>query len=186
LGCIIDQFGLDVYGFVQLQFIEGCEVFSSVAGSAGTRGAIFGNVTYVFGCNIHDVINIGTIGNSFTVLFGTIIAKGLTTGVSIASGSGTITIDNCTIDGNAGDAILLLGGSITARILNCIISNQTAGGKYGINNQQAIGTLLYSFADHNSFYNNTANLNNQPQGVHDTLLGSNPYVGQSTENYTLA
>ena len=42
------------------------------------------------------------------------------------------------------------------------------------------------FIDYNVFYNNTTDVNAISYGAHDTHGGSNPYVGQSAENYTLA
>ena len=72
---------------------------------------------------------------------------------------------------------------------NCIISNHTGGSKFGLNvdaGATATNDRANAFVDYNTYYGNTADLQNVSYGVHDTHGGSNPYVGQSTENYTLA
>ncbi len=194
LGCVFDQFGQDVLfvfsnggGGINL---FGCEGFSSVTpGANGSNGIVDVDVSStgvltVVSCNIHDTVGKGvTLGSGgIGTVLSSIISKCRGAGVSLNSGNLFYTVANCTIDGNLGDGIF---STVSRRSLiwNNIISNHTAGGTFGLN-FGATGSP--PFVDYNVFYNNTTDLNNGSYGPHDTHGGSNPYVGQQTENYTLA
>jgi hypothetical protein len=94
---------------------------------------------------------------------------------------------NCTVDANGGDGIHCSSPNIvTMGILNNIISNHVTGGTFGISLAQG-APFNPGLIDYNVFFNNTTDYSNSwPYQPHDTHGGSNPYVGQSTENYTLA
>ena len=185
-GCVMDQFGFDVglamQNGVGVFSIIGCETFSSVAaGSPGTSSSLFSNTDAPFvisGCNIHDCVGVGVSSRVAVrcgiVVINSIIAKCQSDGIQ-NNGYGGAHIQNCTIDGNLGNGIN--GGF--ASIFNCIISNHTGGGKFG-------SSLSTVFGDYNVYYNNTTDISGGTYGPHDTHGGANPYVGQSTENYTLA
>ncbi len=198
-GCVLDQFSFDV-GFLKVTIgfgeVVGCEVFSSVSGSVGSASGFLaggnGVTLIVSGCNVHDVIGIGitsSYGNSnFLSVTDTIVAKGNSDGIRPETGLGGI-IKNCTIDGNLGNGISCPGvGSVVGTVFyNNIISNHTGVGKFGVSaNVTSAGVGQIFLFDYNIFYNNTADLHNCNYGPHDTHGGSNPYVGQTTENYTLA
>jgi hypothetical protein len=199
-GCVLDQFGFDLgiltgsatalYG----SFLLASEVFSSVAaGSAGIQGCVFvtSSSVCVDSCNMHDLVNYGILGSSNgapLIVLNCIIAKGQTDGI-LQAGYQLTVIRNCTIDGNLGHGINLTTTSQNSNVVDIssnIISNHTQAGKYGITLGLSGGAGTQGFIDYNVYYNNTANLNNVTQGAHDTIGGSNPYVGQATENYTLA
>ncbi len=200
VGCVLDQFAFDVglastTGVVGFSAI-GCEVFSSVApGAAGVKYAFESESTgpaYITGCNIHDCVGRGVGANSAganapSVLINSIVAKCQSHGV-VSITFGSIFIQNNTIDGNLADGIRLDNSSgnqpqFAGTVLNNIISNQTGVGKFGLN---VTGTgAPIGFQDYNVYYNNTADLNNLQYGPHDSHGGSNPYVGQPTENYGL-
>ncbi len=193
IGCVLDQFAFDV-GLLNMAGGGafngiGCEVFSSVVpGAAGSQAAFnqtntaYGSIT-ITGCNTHDCVGKGIISASALssmVVINSIFAKCQSDGLSLLNFGGGI-IQNCTIDGNLGSGINgAANASFSMSILNCIISNHTGVGKYGVD-----GSVNAPLADYNVYYNNTADLHNAPYGPHDTHGGSNPYVGQSTENYSL-
>lgn len=189
-GCVFDQFGYDLClvsnVFNQPYYamsVIACEVFSSVSAGAGIYAAIrsvsAGAPIVVDSCNIHDCIGHGMYMNGGNLIAtNNIIAKNAVDGIRHYY---TGLYKNNTIDGNLGHGISNVDS--LAIITNNIISNHTQAGKYGISyNLAAVPALL---ADFNVFYNNTTNTN-YAYGPHDTYGGSNPYVGQSTENYTLA
>ena len=204
-GCVCDKFGYDI-AFVNGIAWNGSsnsflnvEIFDSAAARVGsTQAAIYlSNNMQIMFCNIHDCIgggisNVNSI-NSF-VIANNIIAKCGGTGSSVScSGDshGTAIICNNTIDGNAGNG-LEIQDQASLRNLRCfnnIISNHTGAGKYGLTvdaGTTAANDRTKQFIDYNPFYNNTANYNAISAGAHDTALGSDPYVGQATENYALA
>jgi hypothetical protein len=199
LGCVLDQFGFDlglllgsaiaIFG----SFILASEVFSSVAaGSAGVQGCVSVSAMSmtVDSCNFHDAVNIGVFGASNAaplIIINSIIAKCQSDGIQ-QNGYQSTVIRNCTIDGNLGHGIKI-GSSQDSNAVNIagnIISNHTQAGKFGIINVTSAGAGTQGFIDYNVYYNNSSNLSNLTQGTHDTTGGSNPYVGQATENYTLA
>lgn len=208
-GCILDQFGFDIglYGTVAGPTIGimGCEVFSSQGGSSGVNAAIYttgvtGNFITsltVVGCNIHDTVGYGIYcscsASFFSVnltVLNSIIAKCGNSGVLVDNFNGSLIMGN-TIDANLGDGITFgpnLGFWPGTIVMNNIISNHTAGGKYGINTAAGTGGNSGSKGlDYNVFYGNTTNISNSvPYGPHDTHGGANPYVNQAIENYTLA
>lgn len=175
------------------------EVFSSVAKRSGnshygmTINTDYG-IELAFN-NIHDCIGGGiTVTGRTPNIRNCIIAKNGGDGINVSStdtGGSVGQIANNTIDGNAGNGITITTtGSISIiSIYNNILSNHTVAGKYGISftaGSQAVNDRTKPFADDNIFYNNTSNYNGLSPGAHDTVLSSDPYVGQSTENYTLA
>jgi hypothetical protein len=201
VGCVHDQFSYDTAFMFENgnQICMGCEVFSSVApGGAGSNPAIQTNgyTAIAIGCNIHDTvgpgINVGG-GSDCVMVIDTIIAKCRGDGIKFVGSSPIFAtvIKNCTIDGNTGNGITVTSsaGLSEAAILNNIISNHTGGGKSGIAisaGTTAVNDRIKIFIDYNVYYNNTADVTAISLGAHSTSGGSNPYVGQSTENYTLA
>jgi hypothetical protein len=192
LGCVLDQLG-DFMGLTLVtggSFIGGCEIFSSIAAATGGASPIELRTGCVaIGCNIHDANSPGiTITTGGAAVINCIVAK--CTGVGIQTTTSDVTITNCTIDGNSGNGIDV-SGLTAARmfILNNIITNHTVGGTFGLSigsGTAAQNDKSQSFVDYNTYYNNTTDTSNIGYGAHDTHGGSNPYVGQSTENYSLA
>ena len=194
MNCVIDFKTFDSQSSQQNCSHYGCEYFSSTASSGGSRYAIHSNGMFVMNCNIHDTIGGGIfIGNSAATIMSNIIAKCHGDGINDVNG-GLVKIIGNTIDGNTGNGITeadaISAGQQTPVIFNNIISNNTGAGKYGVSFTTA-GAAIF---DYNVYYNNTADINGSSgtfpgvttYGPHDTHGGSNPYVGQSTENYTLA
>jgi hypothetical protein len=187
-GCVFDQNGFDtaVVGVSGNDILIGCEVFSSVAPiSTSTRPAVgdFEGFAswYVDKCNIHDTVGPGISMGAQCTLTNSIIAKCHSDGIAVIDNSYTVFIMNNTIDGNTGNGITCNKAPSVA-IMSNIISNHTGGGKAGI----AVSTAITGIVDFNIYYNNTTDISGSSYGPHDTHGGSNPYVGQSTENYTLA
>jgi hypothetical protein len=194
-GCVYDAFGATgfcyfVNGMSQFTMF-GCEFFSS-AGGSGAAIAITGNgPCLIDSCNFHDypatALSIGS-----GVVKNCIISKCQGDGIDATSGnsSGTIEIIGNTIDGNTGHGISITQSTLTyLNAYNNIISNQTGVGQFGITisaGTTAVNNALKQFIDYNVFYNNTSNYNAISAGAHDTALGVTPYVGSSTEDYTLA
>jgi hypothetical protein len=183
-GCVFDQLSSDAqlcstnqnaYGFA----VVGCEVYSSNSTTGGANYAVSltgSQSAVIVNCNIHDAVgkgvnlNIGSISNS-------IIAKCFGSGITIGNNGGFVM--NNTIDANGGSGIAAGAG---AMLINNIVSNHVTGGTFGIN----AGPNLV-LADYTVFYNNTTDYSNSlPYSAHDTHGGSNPYVGQPTEDYDLA
>ncbi len=196
LGCVFDQNAKDVIIFYGVQAdLRGCEVFSYATGAAGTYAVIFTGPITAYNCNFHD-LTVGVSYEAVVKFYNCIIAKNKksTNGlgaINCTSGGTGIIVVNCTIDGNLSSGIHIgfAGGINSATIFNNIISNHTQASTYGINfntGSAAVNSSICPFFDYNVFYNNLANLNNANNGPHDTTGSSNPYVGQSTENYTLA
>lgn len=201
IGCVVDQNANDFSGTggsggTAISLI-GSEIFSSTApGSPGASPAVQGTPsTVVIGCNIHDTVGMGiAAGGGFfdaVVIEDTIISKCRGDGIDIAAFIRLLNIKNCTIDGNLNNGIewpsLSELSSASISVMNNIISNHTGG--YGQNfdsGTAAQNLTIASINDYNVYYNNSSDLNNLNYGAHDTHGGSNPYVAQSTENYTLA
>ena len=199
-GCVLDQFAFDI-GFTNLSLglqnldVTGCEIFSSVApGSPGTNYAIYHGVgNTVTGNNIHDTVGFGVLASHGMSISNNIIAKCRQDGVTLVAASqySSVTVHNNTIDGNLGSGITLADQATVAyaSIFNNIISNHVTGGTSGIAalaGSTAANDQVKGFVDYNVFYNNTTDVSSISYGPHDTHGGSNPYVAQSTENYTLA
>ncbi len=194
---IFDQNGYDVTLRSVLGNVTGCEVFSSV-GKRGTNaqygiGTTTGFGQEIIGCNIHDCIGPGVNLAGTDILRRSIIAKNGGVGINASTSSATLKliIEENTVDGNAGSA-LVIATQVTAQgieVFNNIFSNHTTGGTYAITvsaGSQVANDRVKGLIDYNVLYNNAGNYNAISPGTHDTVLSSNPYVGQSTENYTLA
>ncbi len=206
-NCVFDQNGYDL-SFINgsssgvstggAYLLVGCEVFSSV-GARGTSlqpGISAGHygLTTLF-CNIHDCIGPGiAIPDAYNHCLATIVANNGGVGVSFPASTNQNNTHHthlawCTIDGNLGGGIELTGatsvGLCQASILSNIISNHPAG-KFGLFADSATSDLARGFCDYNVFYGNSADLSNITYGPHDTHGGSNPFVGQPTENFNLA
>lgn len=190
-GTVLDQFSFDcaLSGAQANYNIIGCEVFSSVApGSNGSNPAIAPNPSNIVGCNIHD-----TVGPAILLENGlierNIIAK--CRGYGIYSDLASVKVIGNTIDANIGNAIQIHSQTalLLADIRNNIISNHTTVSTFGLTidaGTAAQNSAYIGFADYNVFYNNTSNYNAINAGPHDTALSSDPYNGQSTEDYSLA
>lgn len=166
--------------------VIGCEAFTST-GSTNSTTYVIASANSVVGCNIHDFNGGGVNPSTSGFVFGCIIAKNRLDGILVA-GNNSIIINN-TIDGNLTNGIEMTTQTLlnTVVIMNNIISNHVTAGKFGIT--CGGGTAASNPGqriDYNVFYNNNADLNAVCYGPHDTHGGSNPYVAQSTENYTLA
>jgi hypothetical protein len=203
-GCVIDQFGIDCYGAIMNTtsglaaqgVLIGCEIFSSKTGAI-TIGAVgfqcANGVLSVVGCNIHDTIVGGAFintGNAFCLMEDTICSGTWNQASSIIgiqmSNSGLLQIKNCTIDNYSQGGIAITAASLpNVMIINNIISNSAGFGIEAITGTAASNAPLTLFIDYNTYYNNTTNTMNLNMGAHDTIAAANPYVGQSTENYTL-
>jgi hypothetical protein len=192
-ACVFDQFGNDIistsfnFNNVMTATIF-CEVFSSAGGSGGSNFAILSGTVGggAWMCNIHDCVGGGIKSSINAVIRDNIIAKCSGDAIFINGGGSQVTGN--TIDGNTGSGINGSQSWWTAStvLMNNIISNHTSAGKFGVNTQSSLPWTTNIF-DYNVYYNNTADISNSwPYGPHDTHGGSNPYVGQSTENYTLA
>lgn len=184
-GCVFDQFGSDCICLSAFSDV-GSEFFSSVVpGSAGSSFALFVASNQLTGTNIHDTVGPGMRLGGNGQIVNCIIAKCGANGISF--NGATSVIFNCTIDGNVGHGIDGTFSILQNFVFNNIISNHTGVGKYGIyDGGQTAGTKS-QFIDYNVYYNNTTDIGpGLIYGPHDTHGGSNPYVGQSTENYTLA
>lgn len=200
-GCVCDQFGARLRFFdgnIVPSTIMGNEGFSSTGGGAGDDCIDTGYSSFIYGNNIHDWVGNGvTTGGAGdnellnTKVINNIIAKCSGIGIKV---SGMCSISNNTIDGNTSHGIEVTHGGSNASIsksggiFNNIISNHTGAGTFGI----VIDTLtaaqndrLASIFDYNVYYNNSSDLSGIDYGPHDTHGGSDPYVAQSTENYTL-
>jgi len=197
-GCVLDQFGYDtglVNGVSQSgnHTTIGCEVFSSVSGSGTGYGIYLGGYACkAIGNNVHDTVANGIYIGSGAAAESNIVAKCKSNGFSVASTSGySASIKNNTVDGNAGHGVEVTNqASLGALVMmNNIISNHTGVGKYGLTidaGTTAQNNRVKPLIDYNVYYNNTSDLNAISYGTHDTHGGSNPFVGQSTENYALA
>ena len=188
-GCVFDQFGYDVEFISGGPFILNCEFSSSVAklGTNAKAAINFGNSeSEIFGCNIHDCIGGGLLGNGFHASF-CVIAKNGAVGITINAVS---FVKNCTIDGNIGNGIEITTQAALAPtgIFNNLITNHIGAGVYGLTvdaGAQAANDMVKGFVDYNTFYGNTTDTNAISYGTHDSHGGANPYVAESTDNYTL-
>jgi len=197
-GCVFDQNTTDQPIIARNCNLIGCEVFSSVApGSSGTSHAVdFGssnNATLMIGCNIHDTVGHGVNSTAQAMVVDSIISncRGVGITLQLANTALQTVVINNTIDGNLGNGIEIIDQASLAivTIMNNIISNHTQAAKSGLvidAGTTAANNLVQMFVDYNVYYNNTTDVTAISYGSHDTHGGSNPYVGQSTENYTLA
>lgn len=194
-GSVWDQFGNNAASVAgnASAFVLGCEAFDSVGTAVGNQWITLNNTNfYADSCNFHDMstqLNSDS-GANVIILLNCIIAKNKGNGVQ-KSGTGTVTIvKNCTIDGNQGHGVTFSTNPVApVYIANNIISNHTVAAKAGLNvtnNTAAQNNRALAFVNFNVFYNNTADKTNLSYNANDTHGGSNPYVGQATENYTLA
>ena len=197
IGSVHDQNGYDSGGYLSSGNVIGCEIFSSTAiRGTKTLSAIYLNLygTVAVGNNIHDVTGIGIYLSYSISAFGNIIARCGGAGIYVAGSGATErwnTISNNTIDGNGGSGIEITSvyALSNVTIFNNIISNHTTASTYGMTvdaGSTPTNDYVKGFVDYNVFYNNTTDLNAISYGAHDTHGGSNPYVGRSTENFTLA
>ena len=191
-GCVLDQLTFTSTTLASnFNFTIGCEAFCSTGTTGGTTYVCIGGNGTIYGNNFHDLNGGGLNTNTGGIIANNIIAKCLLDGIKFTTGANSPIIINNTIDGNLlnGIEVTLVAELQNWLVMNNIISNHTVAGKYGINiGAGTIGpnTAASIISDYNVYYNNTINLNGISYGPHDTHGGSNPYVGQSTENYTLA
>jgi hypothetical protein len=124
-------------------------------------------------------------------LINCIIAKNGGDGVYTAGNYWGNLIANNTIDGNAGHGINITDVSTlpVTTIMGNLITNHTGVGKAGLA-VTTPSTLVQidrtkAVMEYNSFYNNTTTYLGVSPNLHDVVLSSDPYVGQSTQNYKL-
>lgn len=197
-GCVFDQNAIDVIVFntsAGYMRLYGCEIFSSSGGTGGSNfSCIFGSsMCLMDSCNVHDTVGFGVRTTSIpaAILVNTIVANcGGGIGIDIIGNSANaiIMVKNCTIDSNV---IGIRFNSGFAALNQMIVANNIVSNNSSFGFQVGTSTAAQSdqsklFIDYNIFYNNGADLQNISYGAHDTHGGSNPYVGQSTENFALA
>ena len=193
-GCVFDQLSQDISFTNGFCAVLGCEVFTSTAPGAGAWQGLRLNAigAIAASCNIHDTNGPGVLVASGAQIINSIISKCQGIGVNMVDTSTNVMrCFDCTIDGNTGNGIEISSQNALASsfVANNIISNHTTGGKFGLTvdaGTAAQNNLVQLFVDYNVYYNNAADLNAISYGPHDTHGGANPYVGQATENYTLA
>ncbi len=129
----------------------------SVTVDATGQNITLNNVTA--GQRVINIFNMSTVTlRNITITGGDIPDTGVTTGGAIRALNGTLTVDNCTIDGNIareGGAIGLVG-SATVNIINSTISNNTGRQAGGAIDVPANGTVNI---DNSIIESNTAGLN---------------------------
>ncbi len=192
-GCVLDQVGTSVNMIQDVATIVGSEIFSSVAGVGDFNGALVTfSITFIVGCNIHDVVGVGLIiainCPSITVV-GNIFGHCGTDGINLnASNLANGLIINNTIDSSFVRGITIqFQASLSITIMNNIFSNSTNNNGLDVQAGTAVqNSAIAQLFDYNVFYNNLANYGNLNPGPHDTALTATPYVSSSTENYTLA
>ena len=199
IGCIFDQFGYDVSCVANTNaasaHVINCEMASSVA-KRSTNSNIALNFSstqgQAYGCNVHDCLGGGVELNRGSKLSFSVVAKNGGTGVTIANSNAVAPqmLHNCTIDANLGHGVEFSGQSSlsTGMCFNNLITNHVTAGKYGMTvdaGAQAANDMVKGFVDYNTFYGNTTDTNAISYGTHDSHGGANPYVAESTDNYTL-
>ena len=192
---VFDQNGYDI-GLVGtggsniISRLYGCEVFSSVA-KRTTNAQVAVSFEYysstIQSCNIHDAIGPGlhlTIGASLTT--DNVIAKNGGYGIRVeAPGSFQNVITGNTIDGNTGNGIevVTVGGIVTGLITKNLLTNHATNGIAVLAGTTASNDLVKGLIDYNTFFGNGTDVSAISYGAHDVHGGSNPFAGQSTENY---
>lgn len=197
-NCVFDQNGFDQTLLTGGGQVVYCEFFNSGSAPAAANAAVNMNSStaeFLFN-NFHDVTSTGIINTSSSILvYGNIFSKCGSDVLLFNTSRGASTIGiimNNTFDGGAGNGILFSTSAaaiFSLTIINNIFSNFTGVSKAGIANSgltQATLDRVKGLIDYNTFYNNTANYTSFTAGPNDTNLSVNPYVGQSTENFTLA
>ena len=201
VGCVYDQFGYDMglaangsaSATIVWQVIN-TEIGSSVAKRTTNANSALqlSGASTVFGCNVHDAIGPGIeIGWGGSISF-CVAAKNGGSGI-LLDGKATDmaqSVLNCTLDANLGHGVELASQEALAisRVANTLITNHTGAGKYGMTvdaGAQAANDMVKGFVDYNTFYGNTTDTNAISYGTHDSHGGANPYVAESTDNYTL-
>jgi hypothetical protein len=201
-GNVFDQLGYDIWciGGAKYCAIYACEFFSSVAfrgfvnGSAAISATPLTGGVVICGCNIHDMGYNGIYGrNGSITIINNIIAKCAANGIDlyISSDFPPFVIQNNTIDANGFDGVHVSAGASTVSsnmvIMNNIITNHPVYVGLEIDSYAApLGDITKGFMDFNVFYNNATDVLGLNYGPHDTHGGSDPYVNQSTQNYSLA
>lgn len=199
VNCIYDANGKDI-GFIYFDggiggLILNCEMFSS---SSPRSGGAYYQVSVrsslnalIEGCNIHDNVGPGILVSAFSgMILNNIISNNGGDGIFTSSSTYSSPIIGNTIDGNTGDGIEFNDPttlSLTA-CFNNIISNHVTAATYGIkidSGTTASNSNLAVLTNWNGFYNNTTNYYAISASANDTALASNPYNGQSTEDYSL-
>lgn len=182
-GCVVDtkDNGVEVEGMV-----FGCEVFSSRTYTNGAGVHAFSK-SHIVDCNIHDYPGLGA--DNCGPITGSIFRK-CGNGAIKTGGNSFGPFMNNTIDATVGHGVEYDNISrLTTQIFNNIFSNhQTVstaalkgpGGTAAVNS--SIATMIAS----NVFYNNLNNYIDLVAAPYDTNLVVDPYVNQSTGNYTLA
>ncbi len=208
--CVLDQNGYDISvqnnangsGLLIALFNE---IFSSTAkrttNAQFALSAAHDGMTFVFN-NVHDCIGPGVqASDSYNNIAYNIVAKNGGDGITVVyngaqNDARRQVVSFCTVDGNAGNGVLYSQGGVTgggamctAAMFSCIISNHIGAGKFGFDvdaGTTAANDRASGFVDYNTYFGNTTDTNNVSYGANDTHGGADPYVGQSTENYTLA
>lgn len=182
-GCVLDchDNGFEVEGMML-----GCEVFSSQAPATGASTHAF-QKCHIVDCIVHDYPGLGA--DNCGPITGSIFRK-CGNGAIKTGGNSFGPFANNTIDATVGSGIEYANVSqLTTQCFNNIFSNhQTIGtsallASFGTG---AVNSSIATLIDSNVFYNNLTDVTNFVYGPHDTILTTNPYVNQSTGDYTLA
>lgn len=172
----------------------GCEVKSSSAEGATSNAplSLGAGVFNIQDSNIHDLSAGLTCGATTYSIVDTIFSNLGIDSLTLSGAAGnTKIVRGNTFDAGLGHGIIFTtaAGSISGvELYNNIFSNFNQASKYAINgsfNALALNDRLKSMINYNTFYNNTANYNAITAGANDTQLTADPYVSQSTQNYTL-
>lgn len=195
----MDQFGYDVpltgYGGIGAWRVEGCRVFSSVAKRSSNSAPALCGENYgclIINCNVSGCIGSGIWVNAMATVIGCLITKNGGDGIIVNEGSAqwTCNVVGNTIDGNAGHGINISSQTALSDVkcLNNIISNHTTSGTYPIivgAGTTAQNDRVKLLLDYNTFYNNLNSPSAVSYGPNDHTGGSNPYVDQANNDYTL-
>jgi hypothetical protein len=204
---VLDQYGYDgCFNNTGIGiYIVASEAFSSRTKQSTNVNYVLGTNygTLISGCNIHNCIGPALLIASGGAVTDTLITKNGGAGLTINPGGDYgSSIKNCTIDGNLGSGVVFTTqtGLANANLFNCIISNHTQSGTYGMTvsaGTTSANNLIKGFVDYNTYWNNTTDLNVISYGAHDTsnsgsapiLSTTNPYRQQppmSTNGATAA
>lgn len=164
----------------------GCEVWYSGTPATGATVHAFAK-THIVNCYVHDYPGLGA-DNSGPIT-GSIFRK-CGNGAIKTGGNSFGPYCNNTIDATVGHGVEYDNISrLTTQCFNNIISNIQTVGKAAIKGPggtAAVNSSIATCIARNVFYNNLANYTDFIQAPYDTTLSVDPFVNQSTGDYTLA
>lgn len=175
------------------------EVFSSIAARGATGAIVISSGQYgarLTWSNIHDCIGpaVSSVLTGVMIIDNNIIVKNNGNGITVIDPQGVnfwSHITNNTIDGNLGHGIAISTQALglqSVSITGNIISNHIVAAKAGLTvltGTTAVNDRIKQAINFNTYYNNTADVTAISYGPNDVHGGSNPYAGQTTENYAV-